>query len=50
MDPTPFWNLYRNTCYQDDLLLGKVFEALKKQGLMDNTIVVLTGDHSRGVQ
>lgn len=47
MDPTPFWNLYRNTCYQDDLLLGKVFEALKKQGLMDNTIVVLTGDHSQ---
>ena len=21
MDPTPFWNMYRNWCYQDDLLV-----------------------------
>ena len=47
MDPTPFWNLYRNTCYQDDILLGKIFETLKKQGLMDNTIVIISGDHSQ---
>lgn len=47
MDPTPFWNLYRNTYYQDDLLIGKVLEALKKQGMMDNTIVILSGDHSQ---
>lgn len=47
MDPTPFYNLYRNTVYQDDILLGKVFEALKKQGLMDNTIVIISGDHSQ---
>lgn len=20
MDPTPFWNMHRNCCYQDDLL------------------------------
>ncbi len=39
MDPTPFWNMYRNCCYQDDLLLGRIFETLKKEGLMDNTIV-----------
>lgn len=47
MDPTPFYNLYRNTVYQDDILLGKVFETLKKQGLMDNTIVIVSGDHSQ---
>ena len=47
MDPTPFWNLYRNTCYQDDLLLGRVFETLKKQGLLENTLVMITGDHSQ---
>lgn len=21
MDPTPFWNMHRNWCYQDDLLV-----------------------------
>lgn len=47
MDPTPFWNMYRNCCYQDDLLLGRIFETLKKEGLMDNTIIVLSGDHSQ---
>lgn len=47
LDPMPFWNLYRNTCYQDDILLGRVFEALRRQGLMDNTIVILSGDHSQ---
>ena len=47
MDPTPFWNMYRNCCYQDDLLLGRIFETLKKEGLMDNTIIILSGDHSQ---
>ncbi len=47
MDPTPYWNLYRNTCYQDDILLGKVFDTLKKRGLMDNTIVIISGDHGQ---
>lgn len=47
MDPTPFWNMYRNCCYQDDLLLGHIFETLKKEGLMDNTIIILSGDHSQ---
>ena len=47
MDPTPFYNLYRNTVYQDDILLGRVYDALEKQGLMDNTIVIISGDHSQ---
>lgn len=47
MDPTPFYNLYRNTVYQDDILLGRIFETLKKQGLMDNTLVIVSGDHSQ---
>lgn len=47
LDPEPFWNLYRNTCYQDDLILGRIFDALERKGLMDNTIIILTGDHSQ---
>lgn len=47
LDPEPFWNLYRNTCNQDDEILSRVFDALERKGLMDSTIVVLTGDHSQ---
>lgn len=47
IDPTPFWNLYRNTCYETDLLLGRVYDALEQSGLSDNTIVIVSGDHSQ---
>ena len=47
LDPTPFWNLYRHTCYQTDLLIKEVLEQLDKQDLMNNTIILLTGDHSQ---
>ena len=47
MDPTPFWNLYRNCCYQDDKMIGRVLKAIDDEGMADNTIVVLTGDHSQ---
>lgn len=46
-DPTPMWNLYRNTCYQDDLLLGRIFASLQSSGALENTIVILTGDHGQ---
>lgn len=29
MDPTPFWNMYRNCCYQDDLLLSGILSLIK---------------------
>lgn len=47
LDPTPFWNLYRNCCYQDDKMIGRVLKAIDDEGLADNTIVVITGDHSQ---
>lgn len=46
-DPTPFFNLYRNCCYQVDIMLGDVFRALDEAGIADNTIVVITGDHGQ---
>jgi len=46
-DPTPYHNRYRNAVYQDDMLVGKVMDDLKKRGLLDNTIVVFTGDHGQ---
>lgn len=47
MDPTPFWNLYRNSAYQTDGMVSEVVNALKAQGLYDNTLVIITGDHSQ---
>lgn len=46
-DPTEFFNLYRNCCYEIDQLIGKVLAALKKEGLDKNTIIILTGDHGQ---
>lgn len=47
IDPEPFFNLYRNCCFEDDRLIGEVFASLRSRGLLDNTIVIITGDHSQ---
>ena len=46
-DPIPFWNLYRNTCWQVDLQLNRIFAALKDQQMDDNTVVIISGDHGQ---
>lgn len=45
--PTEFWNLYRNTCYEADHILGDLYKALDETGFSENTYVVVTGDHSQ---
>lgn len=47
MDPTPFWNLYRNSAYQTDKMVAEVISRLKEQGLWDNSLVIITGDHAQ---
>lgn len=47
MDPTPFWNLYRNSAYQTDLMVHEVVEALKEEGLFDDALLFITGDHAQ---
>ena len=47
MDPTPFWNLYRNSAYQTDKMIGELITAMKEQGLYDQTLVMITGDHAQ---
>ncbi len=47
MDPTPFWNLYRNSAYQTDKMVSEVIAALKSEGIYDNTLVFITGDHAQ---
>ncbi len=46
-EPTPYWNLYRNALFQVDSLVGLVLDKLKDKGLMENTVVVVTSDHSQ---
>jgi len=38
-------NRYINATHHLDSQLGRVFDSLEEQGLLDNTIVVVTGDH-----
>lgn len=46
-DPIPFWNLYRNCLFQIDSLVGRVINVLDDKKLLDNTIVIITGDHGQ---
>jgi len=44
-DPTPYLNRYKNSVDFVDGNLKRLFEFLKKQGLQDNTIIILSADH-----
>ena len=41
----PYLNRYRNAVHFDDDQVGQVLAALKQQGLLENTIVIITADH-----
>ncbi|MCU0576997.1 MAG: sulfatase-like hydrolase/transferase [Desulfobacterota bacterium] len=41
----PLFNSYRNAIFFDDSLTGKILDEVKKRGLMENTIILITGDH-----
>lgn len=47
IDSEPFFNLYRNCVYQDDIQIGRVLASLKEKGMMENTVVIITGDHGQ---
>jgi len=46
-DPTPLRNRYLNSVNYVDTLVGEVLDALERQQLLDETIVVITGDHGQ---
>jgi len=41
----PVKNRYKNSLYFDDSLFGMIFSTLRQEGLLKNTIVIITGDH-----
>ncbi|MDR3049167.1 MAG: sulfatase-like hydrolase/transferase [Elusimicrobiota bacterium] len=46
-DPEPYFNRYKNSVNFVDDSLKRVFETIKKQGLQDNTIIIISGDHAQ---
>lgn len=46
-DPTPFFNLYKNCVFQVDSMIGNALNTLETKGLLENTIIIITGDHGQ---
>lgn len=47
MDPEPFFNRYKTSVHYVDSLAKQVLDKLKNSGELDNTIVIVTGDHGQ---
>jgi hypothetical protein len=46
-DPAPLRNRYRNSLHYVDSLVGETFDELASRGLLENSVVVVTGDHGQ---
>ena len=47
IDPTPFLNLYKNTAYYLDSLVGLVLNDLEDRGALEHSWVIISGDHGQ---
>ena len=45
LDPTEYFNLYKNAVWDTDRNIEKIWAILKKENLLDNTIVIISSDH-----
>ncbi|CAD6364623.1 Inner membrane protein YejM [Shewanella hafniensis] len=48
-DPVPFFNRYKTSVHYVDSLAKQVLETLKSSGELDNTLVIITGDHAQEI-
>jgi membrane-anchored protein YejM (alkaline phosphatase superfamily) len=46
-EPTEFFNRYKNSVHYNDALIGEVVDTLEQQSLLDETVLVITGDHAQ---
>jgi hypothetical protein len=46
-DPEPLLNRYRNSVHYVDSLVGEAFAALESRGLLETSVVIVTGDHGQ---
>lgn len=47
VDPTLFLNLYKNMNRYLDDLFGEIIQKMEEQNLLENTIILITGDHGQ---
>lgn len=45
-DATPYKNDYHNSLFYLDTLIGRALDAAQRQGRLENTWVIITGDHA----
>ena len=46
-DPLPLLNRYRNSTHYVDSLIGEALAAIKERGLLEKSVIVITGDHGQ---
>ncbi|MBE4454044.1 sulfatase-like hydrolase/transferase, partial [Vibrio parahaemolyticus] len=46
-DPTEFFNRYKTSVRYVDSMAGKVLDTLEKNGDLERTLVIITGDHGQ---
>lgn len=46
-DPTPYLNRYKNALYFVDQQIGNVLNAVAQEGLLQNTVIIITSDHGQ---
>ena len=46
-NPLPIYRMYQNAVFASDNLISHVLNTLKKDGLMQNTVVIITSDHGQ---
>jgi len=47
IDETPFLNLYKNSMFFVDSLVGIVLNEIENRGLLENSWIIITGDHGQ---
>jgi len=46
-DPTEFFNRYKNSVHYTDSLVKKILDTLKETKSLENTLIIVTGDHGQ---
>lgn len=44
-DPLPYFNRYKTSVHFTDSLVARVIEQLRREGLLDDTLILITSDH-----
>ena len=48
-DPTPYMNQYKNAVHFADRMIGRILKDLQQQHLLDDTVIIITGDHGQEI-